>query len=403
MRKTKRRIVWLPVLILAVFLGYAGWALFRPLPDLKPANQLSNLRFSTPAASLSWPAAGESAVGVVGSGIIQANDTQAPLPTASTAKIITALTVLDAKPLAAGQSGPTITLGDKDISYYQNYAGQDGSVLPVTDGEQLSQYQMLQAMLLPSANNVADSLASWAFGSLDNYKVAAASFLIHHGVKNTTIGSDASGFSPTTTSTAHDLVILGELAMQNPVLAQIVGQSSASGFPIVDNIKNVNALLGDSGIIGIKTGNSNQDPGAYVSASSLNIGQKPVVIVTALLNAPSLFTAMKSSLPLIISAQNNFKSLTLLHDGAVVANYKTLTGQNVPVATNGDLAVTAWSGQPQTASLNLRPVPSNSAKGQLVGSLTVTDSTTGNQKSVPLKLADTPTKPNLWQRLTNPL
>ena len=87
-------------------------------------------------------------------------------------------------------------------------------------------------------------MAIWAFGSLKNYSQAANQYLEDQGLVETHVGSDASGFNPSTTSTARDLVRIGELVMQDPVLKQIVGQSSASDFPVVNNIKNVNSLLG---------------------------------------------------------------------------------------------------------------------------------------------------------------
>jgi D-alanyl-D-alanine carboxypeptidase (penicillin-binding protein 5/6) len=40
-------------------------------------------------------------------------------------------------------------------------------------GEELSEYQALQALLLPSANNIAETLARWAFGSIDAYNAYA--------------------------------------------------------------------------------------------------------------------------------------------------------------------------------------------------------------------------------------
>ena len=40
-------------------------------------------------------------------------------------------------------------------------AGQDESVVPIEAGEQLTERKALQALLLPSANNIAAVLAQW--------------------------------------------------------------------------------------------------------------------------------------------------------------------------------------------------------------------------------------------------
>ena len=84
--------------------------------------------------------------------------------------------------------------------------------------------------------------------------------------------------------------------MQNPVLAQIAGQSTATGIPVAGTIKNVNDLIGINNIIGLKTGNSNEAGGAFISASTTKQNNKTIVITTAVVNAPSLFQSMKDSI-----------------------------------------------------------------------------------------------------------
>jgi hypothetical protein len=127
--------------------------------------------------------------------------------------------------------------------------------------------QMLEAMMLPSADNLAYSLAIWAYGSLPAYASVAQQLVASLGMRHTTIGSDASGLSPSTVCTASDLVTLGEDVLANRVLKAIVGEHAAS-FPIVGTIYNVNTLLDKNGIIGIKTGNSDQAGGVYIVAAT---------------------------------------------------------------------------------------------------------------------------------------
>jgi D-alanyl-D-alanine carboxypeptidase (penicillin-binding protein 5/6) len=257
---------------------------------------------------LAWPAFGQAAVGIVGSGMIQTRGTQTSVPTASTAKMITALVVLHAKPLSLGQTGPTLTMSRNDIALLNKYIASNGSMIgKVIVGEQLSEYQMLEAMMLPSANNMADSLAIWAYGSLPAYQEAANNYLASKGLQNTHVGTDASGLDPSTVSTAHDMVLIGELVMQNPVLAEIVGKQRVNSFPLIGTITNTNALLGKSGIVGIKTGNSDQQNGAYVAAANITVNGRTETIVTAILGAPSLDDAMNASLPLLKSVEPNSK------------------------------------------------------------------------------------------------
>ncbi len=286
------------LVIICLLLVGSWWAFARPTTAL-PAQTLS---------ALAWPAFGETAVGIVGSTTVETHGTQTPMPTASTAKLITALVVLQAKPLSLGQTGPVLTMSRNDIALLNTYTALDGSKIgKVLIGEQLTEYQVLEAMMLPSADNMADSLGIWAYGSLPAYSTVANAYLAAHGLNDTHVGTDASGLDPSTVSTAHDMVIIGEFVMQNPVLAEIVGKQSVSGFPLTGTINNTNTLLGQSGIVGIKTGNSNQQGGAYVAAADVTVNGQTKTIVTALYGAPSLSDAMNVSLPFIESAENNLE------------------------------------------------------------------------------------------------
>jgi D-alanyl-D-alanine carboxypeptidase (penicillin-binding protein 5/6) len=296
-----------------------------------------------------------------------------------------------------------LTLSATDAALYNSYVAQGGSVVKVDIGEQISELQVLQAMMLPSANNLADSLAIWAFGSLSAYKTAATAWLAQHNLTQTHIGSDASGFSPTTISTAHDLVLLGELVMQTPVLANIVGQSSVSGIPVVGTIKNVNFLLGSYGIIGIKTGNNNQDPGVYVSASQTTINNQKVTLVTSLVGAPALRQALNDSLPLIKSAQANFQSVSVIKAGTVVGYYHSPWGVVVTAIASKDLAVTFWGGSTVSSSVNLQPVSADSEAGAVAGSLSAPASFLTGKQSALIKLQSPTSKPSLRWRLLHPI
>jgi D-alanyl-D-alanine carboxypeptidase (penicillin-binding protein 5/6) len=388
------------VVLVLLLGGYTYWAARRALPSLKPIAGSSQLQIKSPPPNLAWPTAGQAAVGVAGSSILATHGTQTPLPTASTAKLITALVVLNQKPLSAGQPGPTINLGPADVALYNSYRASGGSVVPVAAGEQINEYQMLQTLMLPSANNMADSLAVWAFGSLPAYKAAADSYLNSHVLTHTRVGTeDASGFAPSTTSTAQDLVKIGELAMENPVLAQIVSQAAADGIPMANTIKNVNFLLGTDNIIGIKTGNTDEAGGVFVSASRTTVNGKPATIVTALLGAPTLFAAMKNSLPLIQSAQANFKPVPVIKAGSIVGHYQLPWGGTIAAVASKNASLITWNGTPVSAAISLGPIPANARPDAPVGTVTIPKSTLSDQQSIAVKLAAIPSKPSLKWRL----
>lgn len=400
-QRQKRRWVYLTAAV-TILIVYCAWAMFRPLPSLRPVVDTNALQARAGASTLQWPAQGQSAVGVLDTSIMETHGNQQPVPIASTAKLITVLTVLQAKPIASGSQGAMVTLGPSDVALYNNYQSQDGSLVRVQDGEQISEYQMLQAIMLPSANNMADSLAIWAFGSLKNYQQAANQYLESQGIVETHVGDDASGFSPSTTSTARDLVKIGELAMKNQVLAQIVGQSSASGIPVVGNIQNVNKLLGVSGIVGIKTGNTDQAGGVFVSASKTTVNGKPVTIVTALAGSPGLWQAMNDSVPLIKSAQANFKPVTI-PSTTTVASYKQPWGEPLGARAAKSISLQAWGGSTVSASPQLRNIKSSEHAGAVVGAATIAGSALNDRQSTSIYLQQSAGSPSVWWRLSHPI
>ena len=294
---------------------------------------------------------------------------QTPKPTASIAKLVTALAVLSKYPLGLGQQGPAITLTAADVTLYDQYLAEDGSVVKVQAGEQITEYQALEAMMLPSANNMADSLAIWAFGSLSSYSTFANQFITTLGLTNTHIGSDASGFLPDTTSTATDLVTLGMDILKTPVLAAITNETQAT-LPVAGVVVNVNWLLGQDGIIGIKTGNSNQAGGVFLFAADDNINSsQTVTIVGAVQGSANLQIALDQTVPLLTSVKQNFTLSTLVTAGQVVGYYKTPWKDLVPAIAQNNLMAVIWKGTTPQPTLSLDPLHSPQASGTKVGLL----------------------------------
>ena len=186
-------------LALLVLFSGSGYIVYqRPLPEAPP-NPESLIATTPSLPTFSWPPYGQAAIGAKSYGVLAQNGAETSVPTASVAKIMTAYAVLRKRPLSRSSISPVITLGDDDVALHDYYASHDGSVVNVASGEKINQYQALQAMLLPSANNMAESLARWAFGSTEAYLVYANNLAVQLGMTKTHI-ADASGFSATTVS-----------------------------------------------------------------------------------------------------------------------------------------------------------------------------------------------------------
>lgn len=177
-------------------------------------------------------------------------------PMASITKVITALAILQKSPLELGQTGESFTLNQKDEQYYWDYAAKQGTITPVTAGYEMNKYEILQTMLLASSNNMTDSLVDRYFSSHDEYINYANDMLKQLGLTHTKV-ADASGFSPESVSTPSEMLKIGQMALNNPVIAEIVRQPSASP-KVAGWIPNYNALINQPGVTGIKPGMTDQ-------------------------------------------------------------------------------------------------------------------------------------------------
>jgi D-alanyl-D-alanine carboxypeptidase (penicillin-binding protein 5/6) len=376
----------------------------RPLLPVPPEQVVaSQTRPGTPP-SLAWPAQGEAAVGVEALNVLEASPQARPLPTASVAKVMTALLTLEARPLTSGQPGPAITVTDDDVNTYRQDLAEAQSVVAVAAGEQLTEYEALQALLVPSANNVATLLARWVAGSENTFVSRMNVRAGQLGMTRSTF-ADASGFSPETVSVPADLVRLGEFAMKNPVFAEIVDQQQVT-LPVDGPRRNVNGLLGVDGIVGIKTGNTTQAPGVYLAAAvyRVTVGP-PILIVVAVQGQPSLEStdavppgAFDAARQLLDSVRSALREVRLVSRGQTVGRYRAPWGGEVAVRTATDLDALVWSGRPITVRLRARAVLPPLAVGTQVGTLDV--SAAGYLPPVPVVTAGRLASPGVRWRLT---
>jgi D-alanyl-D-alanine carboxypeptidase (penicillin-binding protein 5/6) len=207
-----------------------------------------------------WPADGQAVVRI-GQSHVQAGPNQHAAPIASVAKVMTAYLVLRDHPLRPGQEGPTITLTDADVADTDRRRQQQESVVSIAAGEQLTELQALQALLLPSANNIAAVLARWDAGSVERFVARMNETARSLGMTHTRY-TDPSGYDDATVSTATDQVRIVDRAMGLPVFASIVATPSVS-LPVAGTVHSTNTLLGYDGFVGVKTGSTAAAGGCF--------------------------------------------------------------------------------------------------------------------------------------------
>ena len=235
-----------------------------PRLDLRVPATLAAAPGSAPAIPL--PATGSFDLESTAQGRLAAVAPTTVLPIGSIAKVMTALVVLQHQPLIGDAPGPTYTITYQDVDFYYQMVDEDGSSLSVVSGEQFTERQLLLALILPSADNIAETLAVWVAGSQSAFVTDLNTEAQALGMTQTSF-ADVSGLSPQTVSTAADLVKLGQAALANPTLAGLVATQSAV-MPDGSSIQNLDTDLTTApGWLGIKTGSTPQAGGCLLFAA----------------------------------------------------------------------------------------------------------------------------------------
>ncbi|MFE1832104.1 serine hydrolase [Streptomyces yangpuensis] len=409
-RTVLRRVkVWTPILLLLVG-ACIGGQMLRPLPDPRLVAAETD-RTVDGQVAIPWPAKGQGAVRVVGSGDIATFGEQRPVPTASVAKIMTAYVILKGHPLRKSDPGPSITVDAKTVA--DGTSEHESRITGLTAGSKFSQQDMLKMLMIPSGNNVARLLARWDSGTdseaafVEKMNAAAREL----GMKDTTY-TDPSGLDAGTVSTATDQLKLAEAVMKDEAFRAIVALPEAPIKGLGEKLVNNNDLLTAQGlsIRGIKTGSSTPAGGTFVWAAYKTIDNKDQLIIGSLMEqrapAPdenalkSLDLVKANSKKIIESVRTSLASTPLIRKGDVVGYVDDGLGGRTPLVAVKDLNVISVPGQQFKLSLKAgaSPLPHTAKDGSEVGVLTAGEG--DGARSVPVAVKGALTEPSFGTRLT---
>jgi D-alanyl-D-alanine carboxypeptidase (penicillin-binding protein 5/6) len=396
-RSPLRAGVIVPTLVVAGLAGaYAATTLLWPLHAVSPTVAAVEVpSAAAPATAMPWPAVGSAAVSVGGIAGAAASAAD-PGSIASITKVVTALVVLDEMPLAVGEQGPEFRFTYGDSVSYWNYLAGGESALDVPVGGSLTQYQMLEGMLIGSANNYADRLAGNLYPSDQVFSAAATAWLSSHGVPGVTI-VEPTGMDGRNAATPEALLTLAQKALAHPVIAEIVAKPSVE-LPGAGLVENTNGLLADPGVVGIKTGTL--DSWNLLSAKDVTVGDIPVRLYASVLGQPDDAARLAASRALYAQLEQELQPTASVTADTLAGRVETVWGEQVDVVTGGDASVVLWNGGAGTVTTTFA-LGENRDEGDTVGALEVTGPL--NTATVDLRLADDVEGPTAWWRLTHPL
>ncbi len=388
-----------------------------PTASLTLTSSSAPLTFPGTIPTLPWSPNGEEAIAIDGIGTIGTHGGNQPEETWSVAKLMTAYIVLKAHPLAPATPGPTLSVTPADVAIYNSDVANGDSVVPVSAGEQLTERQALEALLIPSGDNIAPILADWVSGSETAFvaKMNAEAALL--GMHNTHY-ADASGVNPATVSTATDQLKLLETVWNVPTIRHITEMAQVTTLPAPSNcstcIYNNDNMIGHYGFIGGKTGSSTN--GAFSFVAQKTIGGQPRLIFGTVMgqiaqSTPSLTMPPNANDPLsvidqaeaaaynLVNAIGNFPlGKSYLPSGTALGSISSAWATGLKAVTSKPISFYGYPGIHTSMIVRKNKLGTTIAANQVVATLTITVGY--NSTTVNLVAAKAMPAPSLVWKLT---
>ena len=217
---------------------------------------------------------------------------------ASTTKIMTAMVVIQNTNL------------DNIVTISKKAAGTGGSRLKLKAGDKISVKDLLYGLMLRSGNDAAVALAEYVGGSTQEFAELMNQNAENIGLANTHFITPHGLDSQQHYTTAYELAILADYALQNEVFSQIVNTKTATITinGVSRTIHNTNELLGNlNGVYGVKTGFTNGAGRCLVTS----IKRENLDLICVVLGADTKKDRTRDSINLIEYTFKNYKTISL--------------------------------------------------------------------------------------------
>jgi D-alanyl-D-alanine carboxypeptidase len=206
--------------------------------------------------------------------VISAHDADVPRTVASAVKVLTALSVVERT-----ERSDVVIVGDE-------VRGVAGALVGLSPGDEVTIAVLLDVLIARSGNDVAEALAVHVAGSRQAFVELMRADAAAVGVRGTV--TSASGLDDTDALTAHDLAILGSVALAHPELRDVLSRREVT-LPDGSVEESRNELLFTyPGATGVKTGYT-RIAGNTLVASARRDGRELVAVVLGSDDDPGRF------------------------------------------------------------------------------------------------------------------
>lgn len=230
--------------------------------------------------------------------ILYGKNEQTKRKMASTTKIMTCLIVLE-----HGNLNDIVQVSKKS-------ANTGGSRLGLNTNDKIAVKDLLYGLMLCSGNDSAVALSEYISGNIENFCILMNNKAKELGLTNTNFETPHGLDSDNHYTTAYELAILANYALQNKSFAKIV---STKTYTVTINghskiITNTNELLGNlDGVYGVKTGFTNGANRCLVTACKRN----DLDIICVVLGADTKNFRTKDSIELIEYCFKTYSSVNV--------------------------------------------------------------------------------------------
>ncbi|MFO7636330.1 MAG: D-alanyl-D-alanine carboxypeptidase family protein [Clostridia bacterium] len=290
---------------------------------------------------------------------------------ASTTKILTALVALEnARPTAS------FTASRKAVSAYEWGA----VLLPIKEGEEMLLYDLLNALMLRSANDAANVIAEGVGGSVEHFLDMMNERAVSLGALDSSFSNTNGLHSEALYTTVNDLALITRAALNNNIFRTIVSQSEYNLSPTnmreeYIKVVNSNPILGinpgyDFIVLGVKTGYTSKANHVLVSHAEDNNGREVICVVASVRTREEIASM---SLNLISRAFREFGFHSVAKPGDVVSE-TVVEGTSIPLAVSKSIShllpndVTRWVFNKEIVLYE--PLATDIERGDILGEIT---------------------------------
>lgn len=256
-------------------------------------------------------------------GVLCEKNSQSKQYPASTTKIITAVLALE-----MGDLGQVTTASQSAV----DDIGPDGSNIGIIPGEKIRLENLLQAMLICSANDAANIVAENICATREEFIGLMNRKAGELGATGTNFANASGIHDPSHYTTASDMAIFARYAMTLSKFREIVcmpslTMPSTNKHPEWPVLANTNKLLTSVkkdmyGVNGIKTGFTGPAGFNLVVSAADSSGMELISVVMGVRNEKARENIRKYSEELLDYGFNNFKRVVLLEKDKVYRNVK---------------------------------------------------------------------------------